>query len=105
MIRLTVSAADPYVIYVFYKLLLCVPTFEVIQVKNKYADLGFEASGSPSILVKVKVELAHGRTTICEAQLYVDSFLSLKKITHKTYEIIRADANNISSLFNLKRLQ
>ena len=94
VIRLTVSAADPYVVYVFYKLLWCVPTFEVVQVKNKYAETGFEESGSPSILMKIKVHLGDGRTTICEAQLYVDAFLTLKKLSHKTYEVTRVEESN-----------
>ena len=99
MIRLTVSAADPYVIYIFYKLLCCVPTFKVMQVKNKYLDKGFEESGSPSILLKVKVYLEDRRTTICEAQLYVDAFLALKKLSHKTYEVTRVEeSNNIRPL-------
>jgi len=98
LIRLTISAADPYVIYVLFEVLKLVPWFEVLQVKNKYAPENFDDSGSPSILLKVKVWLPdEDASTICEVQLYVDSFLSLKKITHKTYEINRADAGNVAS--------
>merc|ERR1712146_205796 len=89
MLRLTVSAANPYLLYLFYELLHHIPSFKVVEVKNKYSAAHFETSGSPSILLKIAVMHDDGSRTICEIQLYIDDFLSLKKMAHKVYEIER----------------
>ncbi len=47
-------------------------------------------SGSPSVLVNMRVEPSGFHPFIAEMQLYVDSFLSLNKSQQKTYEITRA---------------
>merc|ERR1712054_324644 len=85
------GAEDPYFIYLFFELLHFVPNFRVLQVKNKYKASKIESSGSPSVLIKIEVELPDRKKMICEVQLYVDSFLSLKKCQHKTYELSRVD--------------
>ncbi len=37
------------------------------------------------LLAVAKVKLEDGSATICEVQLYLDSFLALKKQAHKAY--------------------
>merc|ERR1712196_36487 len=85
ILRVTVSMADPFLLHVFHTLLHYVPNFQVRQVKNKYKAGSFENSGSPSVLVKVAVAHSDGDCTLCEVQLYIESFLSLKKLQHKIY--------------------
>merc|ERR1712232_913679 len=50
------------------------------------------------ILVNVEVALPEGSRIICEVQLYIDAFLALKKMQHKTYEVARASPDNYLAL-------
>ena len=71
MVRLTVAAADPYYIYLFYVLLRLVLRLTVVRTKNKHIPGKLESSGSPSILINVEIEVPDGPPFICEIQLYV----------------------------------
>ena len=42
-----------------------------------------------SVLLNIEVLFRDGSKCICEIQLYIDGFLTLKKMQHKTYELVR----------------
>merc|ERR1712232_1239618 len=46
--------------------------------------------GSPSILINIAVSYEESPEFIFEVQIYIDSFLSLKKTQHHSYEFKRA---------------
>ena len=91
--RLTLSAADPMIIGIAYAAVHDFPGLEVMFTNKKYSGSldDVKKTGSPSVLVNMEIEVPGFPPAISEVQLYVDSFLSLKKSQHKTYEIGRAE--------------
>merc|ERR1711871_1631575 len=87
-----------YYLYLMCQLLHFVPTFTVLQVKNKHKHDVFESSGSPAIQMKIEVGVFGGAKTVCEVQLYLDTFLCQKRLSHKAYEIERVDASQYAPL-------
>ena len=90
--RLTLSAADPMIIGIAYVAVHDFPGLQVMFTNNKYLGSldDVKKTGSPSVLVKMEIEVPGFPPAISEVQLYLDSFPSLKKSQHQTYEISRA---------------
>jgi len=91
-LRVTVSVADPMVACLFVRVLQDIPQFSLKCARNKYKGTIDDicATGSPSILVLFEVHCAGLPNILVEMQIYIDSFLSLKKTQHETYELKRA---------------
>merc|ERR1712232_100212 len=51
--------------------------------------------GSPSILINIAVSYEESPEFLFEVQVYIDSFLSLKKTQHHSYEFSRARLSDL----------
>merc|ERR1712228_547919 len=74
-----------------------IPLFKVVAIKNKYLGSVDDVmkTGSPSILINIEAQHGVLPPLVFEVQIYLDAFLSLKHLQHKTYEFKRAGATDL----------
>ena len=63
-------------------------TFEIVQVKNKYASP--DPMGYMDFNINVRVKLPNGQHHICEVQINLAAMIQAKAVAHQYYETIRS---------------
>merc|ERR1712232_1121099 len=90
-LRFTISVADPMIAAMCVHGMLDFEDISVVAIKNKYlGDVAIiTGTGSPGILVNLQVHLDPLPPLVFEVQVYIDAFLQLKELAHKSYEMTR----------------